>query len=101
MTTGQTISCRKIRRILRYHVPNKLLSSKNLLIIDVFVFSVQRWKTIAIRFSTKLQQQGVQDTVSRNKRKFEPYGDLIDQVKAKLLGLNDKSKPTLRNSFQR
>ena len=28
----------------------------------------------------KLQEQGVQDVVNRNKTKFEPNGDLIDQA---------------------
>ena len=48
--------CQKVRRVLRYHVPNKLLSLQN-----------------------KLQEQGVQDVVNRNKIKFEPYGYLLDQ----------------------
>ena len=49
--------CQKVRRVLRYHVPNKLLSLQN-----------------------KLQEQGVQDVVNRNKIKFEPYGYLLDQA---------------------
>ena len=28
----------------------------------------------------KWQEYGVQDVVNRNKRKFEPYGDLADQA---------------------
>ena len=31
-------------------------------------------------YRNKLQEQGVQDVVNRNKIKFEPYGDLVDQV---------------------
>ena len=46
--------CQKVRRVLRYHVPNKLLSLQN-----------------------KLQEQGVQDVVNRNKIKF---GYLLDQA---------------------
>ena len=30
-------------------------------------------------YQNKLQEQGVQDVVNRNKIKFEPYGDLVDQ----------------------
>ena len=31
-------------------------------------------------YQNKLQEQGVEDVVNRNKIKFEPYGDLVDQV---------------------
>ena len=31
-------------------------------------------------YQNKLQEQGVQDFVSRNKKKFEPCSDLVDQV---------------------
>ena len=30
-------------------------------------------------FQNKLQEQGVQDVVNRNRTKFEPYRDLVDQ----------------------
>ena len=31
-------------------------------------------------YQNKLQEQGVQDVVNTNKIKFEPHGDLVDQV---------------------
>ena len=31
-------------------------------------------------YQNKLQEQGVQDVANSNKIKFEPYGDLVDQV---------------------
>ena len=31
-------------------------------------------------YQSKLQQQGVQGVINRNKIKFEPYDDLIDQA---------------------
>ena len=31
-------------------------------------------------YQNKLQEQGVQDVVNRNKIKAEPYGDLVDQA---------------------
>ena len=31
-------------------------------------------------YQNKLQEQGVQDVVNRNKIKFEPYRDLVDQA---------------------
>ena len=31
-------------------------------------------------YQNKLHEQGLQDVVNRNKIKFEPYGDLVDQA---------------------
>ena len=31
-------------------------------------------------YQNKLQEQGVQDVRNRNKIKFEPYGDLVDNA---------------------
>ena len=31
-------------------------------------------------YQSKLQEQGVQDVANRNKRRFQPYGDLVDQA---------------------
>ena len=42
-----------------------------------FASSFQRWKIIAIRFSTIFLKQ---TTKKRNKIKFESYGDLVDQA---------------------
>ena len=35
-------------------------------------------------YQNKLQEQGVQDIVNINKIKFEPYGDLVDEVHSRL-----------------
>ena len=35
-------------------------------------------------YQNKLQEQGVQDVVSINKIKFEPYGDLVDEEYSRL-----------------
>ena len=52
--------CRKVKRILPFHVPNKLSSSEK------FV-------------KKKLHKEGVQDVKNISKIKFQPYGDLVDQ----------------------
>ena len=38
-------------------------------------------------YQNKLQKKGVQDIVSTNKIKFEPYGDLVDQFFSQFNGL--------------
>ena len=51
MIARETMRFRKVRRILRNHELNKLLSLERLP-RHVILFSVQRWKGIALRLST-------------------------------------------------
>ena len=85
MISGETMCCRKVRRILRYHVPNKLLSPEKfahhvMLLFFPFRDEKQLLSGCPPLYQNKLQEQGVQDFVNRNKIKFEPYGDLVDQA---------------------
>ena len=57
MVSKETILCRKVRRILRYHAANKLISSQKFAHRFTFTLSVQRWKGIAIRFYTIISKQ--------------------------------------------
>ena len=34
-------------------------------------------------YQNKLQEQGIQDVVNTNRIKFQPYGDLVDQIYSK------------------
>ena len=77
--------CRKVRRNLRYHVPNKLLSPETfahhvMLLFFPFRDEKQLLSSYPLIYQNKLQDQGVQDFVNRNKIKFEPYNDLVDQA---------------------
>ena len=77
--------CRKVKRILRYHVPNKLLSPKKIAHHVLLLFYPFRDEKVFLPdflplYQNKLQEEGVQDVVDINKIKFEPYGDLIDQT---------------------
>ena len=78
------MGCQKVWSILWYHVPNKLLSPEKLAHHVMLFFSVQSRKIIAIRLPTIISKntakQGVQDVVNRNKIKFKPYGDLVDET---------------------
>ena len=58
MISGETTCCRIVRQILRYHVPNKLLSpEKYAHVVMLLFFSIQRRKTVAIRLSIILSKQ--------------------------------------------
>ena len=77
--------CRKVRRTLRYHVPNKISHPKQFVHHVLLLFYPFRDKKELLSglpplYQNKLQEQGVQDIVNINKIKFEPYGDLVDQV---------------------
>ena len=82
--------CRKVRRILRYYVPNKLSSLGKfahhiLLLFCPFRYEKELLSGFPPLYQNKLQEQGVQDVVNTNKIKFEPYGDLVDKAYLNLM----------------
>ena len=80
--------CRKVRRFLRYHVPNKLSLPEKfahhvLLLFYPFRDEKELLSGFPPLYQNKLQEQGFLDVVNMNKIKFELYGDLVDQVYSK------------------
>ena len=57
MISWETIQCRKVRQILQYHVPNKLLFSEKSAHHVLFLLYDQRWDRIATMFSTNVTKQ--------------------------------------------
>ena len=82
MISGEKISCLKVRQILRYHVPNKLLSPEKFAhhLLHPFKDEKQLLSGCPPLYQNKMQEQGVQDVVNRSKVNFEAYGDLVDQA---------------------
>ena len=81
--------CRKVRRTLRYHVPNKISHPKQFVHHVLLLFYPFRNKKELLSglpplYKNKLQEQGVQDIVSNKEIKFEPYGGLVDEVYSRL-----------------
>ena len=77
--------CQKVRRILRYHMPNKLLFPEKFAHHVMPFFSPFRDEKQLLSgcpplYQNKPQEQGVQDVVNSNKIKFKPYRDLVDQI---------------------
>ena len=75
--------CRKVRRIVRYHVPNEVLCPEKfahhvLLLFYSFRDERELLSDFSPMYQKKMQEQGSQDVVNINKIKFEPHGDLID-----------------------
>ena len=85
ISSGVTMRCPKIRRNLGHHVPNKLLSSEDfihhvMLLFYPFSDENELLSDCPPLYQYKIQEQEVQDVVTGNKIKFEPYGDLVDQA---------------------
>ena len=85
MISGETIRCHKVRRILRYHVPNKLLFPEKgachvLLLFYPFRDEKELLSGFPSMYQNKLKEERVQDVININKMKFEPYGYLADQA---------------------
>ena len=77
--------CSKVRRILRYHVPNEVLCPKKfaypvLLLFYPFRDERELLSGFPPMYQNKLQEQGVQDVVNIKEIKFEPPGDLVDRA---------------------
>ena len=89
MISGERMWCHKVRRILRYHVPNKILYPE-IFAYHVLFFSYpfrdekKLLSGLPPLYQNKLQEQGVQDIVSNKEIKFEPYGGLVDEVYSRL-----------------
>ena len=67
--------------ILRYYLPNKVLSPKKYahsLLILFFPFSSESQLLKDSSYCDRLQELNVLETVRRNRRKFEPDNEVID-----------------------
>jgi len=72
---------KKIRHVLRYHVPNKHLKPENFAHYLLFLFYPFRKETDLLTnnsYCETLLQSGVMDIVSINRKVFEPYSDELD-----------------------
>ena len=79
-----TLRCQIARQILRYHLPNKLLTPEIfahhvLLLFYLFRDEKQFFSGFLPFYQNKLREKEAQDVINVNKTKFEPYGDLVDQ----------------------
>ena len=88
MILGEIMRYSEVRRILRYHVSNKLLSPEKfahnmLLLFYPFRDEKELLSGFPPIYKTKLQEEEVQDVVNINKMEFEPYGDSVNQMLSK------------------
>ena len=79
----------KKNTLLRFHVPNNILYPEKfahhiLLLFYPFRDAKKLSSVLPPLYQNKLLEQGVQVIVNINKIKFEPYGDLVDEVYSRL-----------------
>ena len=74
MISGETIRCRNVGQILRYHVQNKLLSQEKLC-----CQKKNCCQTFHQCTKTNCKRKSPGCYINRNKMKNNPYGDLVDQ----------------------
>ena len=79
MISREKMECCKVRQIHLYHVPNQLLYPENCSSCVAFIFFAQRWKRIAVSFSS---------VVSKQVPNVEPYGDLAFRFILNLMNLD-------------
>ena len=77
--------CHKVRGTLRYHVPSKLLSPKKFVHHVLLLFyPLRHEKELLSDFlpmhQNKLPGENVRDVINIKKKKFEPYGNLLDKA---------------------
>ena len=85
----ERMRCRKVRKILQYHVPNKILYPEKfahhvLLLLYPLKDEKGLLSGLPPLYQNKLQEQRIQDIVNLNTIKFQLYGDLVDGVYSQL-----------------
>ena len=85
MNCNETMKCRKVRRVLRYHVPNKDRYPEKFSQILLFMFHPFRPTDELLTgtpptYQNTLAYSSVLNAVNKNKQKFEPYPDIVEEL---------------------
>ena len=85
MSSKEKLKCRKVKSVLRYHVPNRHKNPEKYAHHILFMFYPFRdeselCSTVSGTYMEKLSDPIAQATVNENKSKIEPFGDLVDSA---------------------
>ena len=85
MSSNEKMRCRKVRRVLRYHVPNKHRFPEKYAHHLLFLFYPFRSENELLAgnppsYQSKLCEASVLEVVNSNKQKFEPFADIVDEA---------------------
>ena len=83
MSSKEKLKCRKVKSVLRYHVPNSHKNPEKYAHHILFMFYPFRdeselCSTVSGTYTEKFSDPNAQATVNENKSKIEPFGDLVD-----------------------
>ena len=84
MGSNKKTQCQNVRRVLRYHTPNKYRFPEKYVYHLLFLFFPFRSEEQLLggHLSTcqgKLAEPGVMDIINENQQKFEPYAAIVDR----------------------
>ena len=84
----EKLKCRRVERVLRYHVPNRHKEPEAYAHHLLFMFYPFRIESALksgdpLSYHAKLNEPGVLDTINRNKILTEPFSDLVDEAYAR------------------
>ena len=85
MNSNDKMRCRKVRRVLRYHTPNKHQYPEKYAHHLLLLFCPFRSKNELLggtshTYQEKYFEDGVTKIIRNNQRKFEPYAELADEA---------------------
>ena len=85
MRCNETMKCRKVKRVLKYHVPNKDIYSERFAHHFFFMFYQLRaeeelWTGNPPTYQNILACPSVLSAVNKNRQKFEPYADISEEA---------------------
>ena len=85
MNSNERMQCRKVRRVLRYHAPDKYRFPKKYAHHLLFLFFLFRSEKELLgghlsTYQRKLAEPGVLDIIDNNRQKFEPYTAMVDKA---------------------
>ena len=85
MNSNERMQCRKVRRVLRYHIPSKYRFPEKYAHHLLFLFfPIQSEKELLgghlSTYQGKLAEPGVLDIIDNNRQKFGPYAAMVDRA---------------------
>ena len=86
MNSNEKIGCREVRRVLRYHTPNKHQYPEKYahhLLLLFYPFRSEMSYLVEPHTHAKeifLNMVYLSEIVHNNRRKFEPYAELVDEA---------------------
>ena len=84
MTKTETMKCRKVRAVIRFHKPGKTTDPEKYFHHVLMLYFPWREESDLIgpegTYASKLHDSLVRQTVNRNQTSFEPYGEAVEEA---------------------